>query len=159
MDDESSGWISADSMNFAHHQYYQMVALGKKAYAMGGIKKSSSSSHVATNTMERYDEDTNQWTYVASYPHYIYHHCMVADEETGRIWVLGGRVQTGTYQNETHDWSEVRYYQVFILFFGIHCIGDTKIPQTGVNKHLARYLAPEMAPKTSLLRDCQTSLQ
>ena len=27
MDDESSGWISADSMNFAHHQYYQMVAL------------------------------------------------------------------------------------------------------------------------------------
>ena len=117
MDDESSGWISADSMNFAHHQYYQMVALGKKAYAMGGIKIIKGSSNLATNTMERYDEDTNQWTYVASYPHYIYHHCMVADEETGRIWVLGGRVQTGTYQNETHDWSEVRYYQVFILSF------------------------------------------
>ena len=120
MDDESSDWISADSMNFAHHQYYQMVALGKKAYAMGGIQKKSGSSNLATNTMERYDEDTNQWTYVASYPHYIYHHCMVADEETGRIWVLGGRVQTGTYQNETHDWSEVRYYQVFIWSICIH---------------------------------------
>ena len=116
MDDESSDWIGAASMNHWHGWGWQMVSLGNKAYAMGGYRPSSSSGSedIAIEYMERYDEDTNSWTNVASYPLYIYNHCMTADEETGRIWVMGGQYRTGTYRNESHNWSELRYYEVAV---------------------------------------------
>ena len=86
--------------------------LGNKAYAMGGYRDYDETPDIAIDNMERYDEDTNSWTNVASYPLYIYNHCMVSDEETGRIWVMGGQYRTGTYRNESHDLSELRYYEV-----------------------------------------------
>ena len=49
---------------------------------------------------------------MAWYPLYIYNHCMVADEETGRIYVVGGQHRSGTVD---HDWSELRYYEVHVL--------------------------------------------
>ena len=113
MDDESSDWINAAGMNHWHGQWWQMVSLGNKAYAMGGYRDySGDTPDIAIEYMERYDENTNAWTNVASYPLYIYNHCMAADEETGRIWVMGGQYRTGTYRNESHDWSELRYYEV-----------------------------------------------
>ena len=113
MDDESSDWIDAASMNYWHGFGWQMVSLGNKAYAMGGYRDySGDTPDIAIEYMERYDPDTNSWTNVASYPLYIHNHCMAADEETGRIWVMGGQYRTGTYRNESHDWSELRYYEV-----------------------------------------------
>ena len=95
---------------------FSKILLGNKAYAMGGYRDYCNSEgcpvDIAIEVMERYDEDTNQWTDVASYPLYIYNHCMAADEETGRIWVMGGQYRTGTYRNESHDWGELRYYEV-----------------------------------------------
>ena len=120
MDEENSGWIGAAAMNHWHGWGWQMVSLGNKAYAMGGYRdycnEPSCGVDIAIEYMERYDEDTNAWTNVASYPLYIYNHCMVADEETGRIWVMGGQYRTGTHRNESHDWSELRYYEVALWF-------------------------------------------
>ena len=117
MDDESSGWLGAAPMNHWHGWGWQMVSLGNKAYSMGGYRdyyNDGTTVDIAIDTMERYDEEANTWTDVAPYPRYIYNHCMAADEETGRIWVMGGQYRTGTYRNESHDWSEVRYYEVTV---------------------------------------------
>merc|ERR1712107_233969 len=54
------------------------------------------------------DSTALTWTDVAWYPHYIFNHCMAPDEETGRIYVLGGQRRNGPY-NE--DWGELRYYE------------------------------------------------
>ena len=60
------------------------------------------------------DSTALTWTDVAWYPHYIFNHCMAPDEETGRIYVLGGQRRNGPY-NE--DWGELRYYEVIAFFF------------------------------------------
>ena len=170
MNSESSGWIGADSMNHWHGWGWQMVSLGNKAYAMGGYRDYCNDPwcpvDIAIEVMERYDGDTNQWTDVASYPLYIYNHCMAADEETGRIWVMGGQYRTGTYRNESHDWGELRYYEV-ALEFTCHSLSHRKSLFTflrkqtisksiipGVNKQLAWHLEHEMAQATSCMWDC-----
>ena len=116
MDSTDSNWINAKGMNHWHGWGWQMVSLGNKAYAMGGYRDYCNEPgcpvDIAVDYMERYDEDANQWTNVASYPRYIYQHCMVADEEAGRIYAMGGRYRGGTYRNESHDWSEMYYYEV-----------------------------------------------
>ena len=116
MDSTDSDWTGTKQMNHWHGWGWQMVSLGNKAYAMGGYRDYCNEPGCpvdkAVDYMERYDPDANQWTNVASYPRYIYQHCMVADEETGRIYAMGGRYRTGTYRNESHDWSEMYYYEV-----------------------------------------------
>ena len=109
MNQANGPWNNAASMRHWHGNDWDMVALNGKAYAMGGLRKYYSSSNVAINYMERYDGQTNKWTDVASYPLTIHRHCMTADEETGRIWVVGGTYRSGS---SNHDWSELRYYQV-----------------------------------------------
>ena len=111
MDSETSGWQSADNMKYWHGSRFDMVALGGRAYAMGGFRDYTGND-INIELMERYDENTNKWSQVASYPMYIHYHCMVADEETGRIWSMGGQHRGGSYRNSTSDRSEVYYYQV-----------------------------------------------
>ena len=117
MDETSSDWIPAASMNHWHGRRWQMVSLGKKAYAMGGFRDYSNSVgcpvDIGLQVMERYDEDTNMWTDVAPYPINIHNHCMAPDEETGRIWVIGGRYISGT---TGHDTGDLRYYEVDVEF-------------------------------------------
>ena len=116
MDRTDSNWINAKGMNHWHGWGWQMVSLGNKAYAMGGYRDDCNEPgcpvDIAVDYMERYDEDANQWTNVKSYPRYIYNHCMVADEEAGRIYAMGGRYRGGTYRNESRDWNEMYYYEV-----------------------------------------------
>ena len=118
MDSESGDWQHAKRMIRWHGWGWDMVSLGNKAYVMGGFQDILGDDWVL-ETMERYDEDTNQWTDVAWYPLYIYNHCMVADEETGRIWVVGGqhRSSQGSEPSD-HDWSELRYYEVHVMLKG-----------------------------------------
>ena len=113
MDETSSDWIPAASMNHWHGRRWQMVSLGKKAYAMGGFRDYGNNAgcpvDIGLQVMERYDEDTNMWSDVAPYPINIHNHCMAPDEETGRIWVIGGRYISGT---TGHDRGDLRYYEV-----------------------------------------------
>ena len=151
MDDESSDWIHAASMNHWHGWGWQMVSLGNKAYAMGGYRDySGDTPDIAIEYMERYDPDTNSWTNVASYPLYIYNHCMAADEETGRIWVMGGTYRSGS---SNHDWSELRYYQVVIIV-----LMTEKNCCKGIYQHLAWYLEHDMAQTTPRMWNYQTCL-
>ena len=118
MDSESGDWQHAKGMNRWHGWGWDMVSLGNKAYVMGGFQDILGDDWVL-ETMERYDEDTNRWSDVAWYPLYIYNHCMVADEETGRIYVVGGQHRSvqGSYPSD-HDWSELRYYEVHVMLKG-----------------------------------------
>ena len=109
MDAETGGWTSASPLMRWHGWGFDMAALGNKAYVLGGYQDYYDKDDWVLETMERYDEDTNTWTDVAWYPHYIFNHCMAPDEETGRIYVLGGQRRNGPY-NE--DWGELRYYEV-----------------------------------------------
>ena len=112
MNSANSPWKTAATMRHWHGRDFDMVSLGGKAYAMGGLRSYRSYTNVAINKMERYDENSNSWTDVAAYPLTIWRHCMAADEETGRIWVMGGTYRSGS---SNHDWSELRYYQVVII--------------------------------------------
>ena len=112
MNAANSAWQTAATMRHWHGRDFDMVSLGGKAYAMGGLRSYRSYTNVAINKMERYDENSNSWTDVAAYPLTIWRHCMAADEETGRIWVMGGTYRSGS---SNHDWSELRYYQVVII--------------------------------------------
>ena len=113
MDSESGDWENAGRMIRWHGWGWDMVSLSNKAYAMGGyLDYMPPRDDWVLETMERYDEDTNAWSEVAWYPLYIYNHCMVADEETGRIWVVGGQRRDGDYN---YDLNELRYYEVPVL--------------------------------------------
>ena len=154
MDSESGGWETASPLIRWHGWGWDMVALGNKAYVMGGFQDPVGDDWVL-ETMERYDEDTNQWSEVAWYPLYLFNHCMVADEETGRIWVVGGQHRAPQGSKPTdHDWSELRYYEVPLLLqvkFSCNFLG--------VFQHLARHLAHEVAPETPCLWNCQNGIK
>ena len=105
-------WKNAATMRHWHGYDWDMVSLGGKAYAMGGYRNYYGITDVALNNMERYDENSNSWADVAPYPRTIFRHCMAADEETGRIWVVGGTYRSGS---SNHDWKEVRYYEVALI--------------------------------------------
>ena len=146
MDSESGDWEHARRMLRHHGWGWDMVSLGNKAYAMGGFQDFLGDDWVL-ETMERYDEDTNEWTEVAWYPLYMFNHCMVADEETGRIWVVGGQHRSGS---SDYDWSELRYYEVLadaVLQFSLNFLGVFKL--------LARYLEYEVEPEAPFLWNCQ----
>ena len=69
---------------------FTLTGLGIKAYMVGGWHKNVG----AVNWVERYGgpgETTisNQWDYMAGFPHTIYRHCTCADEEAGRLYVSG----------------------------------------------------------------------
>ena len=119
MNGYSQPWKIAASMRHWHGTDFDMVSLGSRAYAMGGLRNYYGITNVALNIMERYDENSNSWTDVAPYPRTIYRHCMAADEETGRIWVMGGIYRSGT---TNHDWYELRYYEV-----GFHNLNNSKV--------------------------------
>ena len=104
-------WKNAATMRHWHGYDWDMVSLGSRAYAMGGYRNYRSITDIALNKMERYDENSNSWTDVAAYPRTIFRHGMAADEEPGRIWVVGGTYRSGT---SNYDWREVRYYQVAV---------------------------------------------
>ena len=147
MDAETGGWKSASPLMRWHGWGFDMAALGNKAYVLGGYQDYYDRDDWVLETMERYDEDTNTWSDVAWYPHYIFNHCMAPDEETGRIYVLGGQRRNGPY-NE--DWGELRYYEVRSL-----TILKRFLLLSGVFKLVARHLEYEVAPTPPCVRDCQ----
>ena len=147
MDSETGGWKSASSFMRWHGWGFDMAALGNKAYVLGGYQDYlPPADDWVLETMERYDEDTNAWTDVAWYPHYIFNHCMAPDEETGRIYVLGGQRRNGAY-NE--DWSELRYYEVRALL----TISRQVLLLSGIFQLLARHLEYEVASAAPCVRD------
>ena len=142
MDSTTSGWESAAGMLWWHGYAFDMVALGGRAYAVGGYRDYTGND-IDIELMERYDENTNSWTQMASYPYYVHYQCMVADEETGRIWSMGGQHRGGSYRNSTSDRSEVYYYQVkmFRIIIGF----------AGVEQLVAPRQEHDLAPAAPLL--------
>ena len=129
MNSANAPWKTAATMRHWHGRDFDMVSLGGKAYAMGGLRSYRSYTNVAINKMERYDENSNSWTDVAAYPLTIWRHCMAADEETGRIWVMGGTYRSGS---SNHDWSELRYYQVAMITLMTDKFVQRNLPTPGM---------------------------
>ena len=129
MNAANSAWQTAATMRHWHGKDWDMVTLSGKAYAMGGLRSYRSYTNVAINKMERYDENSNSWTDVAAYPLTIWRHCMAADEETGRIWVMGGTYRSGS---SNHDWSELRYYQVAMITLMTDKFVQRNLPTPGM---------------------------
>lgn len=129
MNSANDPWKTAATMRHWHGRDFDMVSLGGKAYAMGGLRSYRSYTNVAINKMERYDENSNSWTDVAAYPLTIWRHCMAADEETGRIWVMGGTYRSGS---SNHDWSELRYYQVAMITLMTDKFVQRNLPTPGM---------------------------
>ena len=152
MNNANQPWKTAATMRHWHGYDWDMVSLGNKAYAMGGYRNYIYPiDDIAINYMERYNEDSNSWADVAAYPRTIFRHCMAADEETGRIWVMGGTYRSGT---TNHDWSELRYYEVAMITL----ITEKYCLCTGIYQHLAWHLEPDMAQTTPRMRDYQNCL-
>ena len=129
MNNANQPWKTAATMRHWHGYDWDMVSLGNKAYAMGGYRNYYSYTDVTLNYMERYDGDSNSWADVAPYPRTIFRHCMAADEETGRIWVMGGTYRSGS---SNHDWSELRYYQVAMITLMTDKFVQRNLPTPGM---------------------------
>lgn len=71
---------------------HAFVALENKLYALGGFVQTAPESVLQTGTVDRYDPETEAWSYVCGLPHPL--RDFGAAAWNGRIYVAGGRYTT-----------------------------------------------------------------
>ena len=90
----------------------KLVTYADAAYAIGG-RQGEGSTNVLLDSVEKWTEATG-WNNVAKLPKAMYHHCAVADDRYGNIFVGGGLKDVGVFNTDwyrydvTNDaWSSI----------------------------------------------------
>ena len=89
--DGPGSWVVESSLNVAR-QEVGAARIGDTVYVTGGLLSSGGFPLVATSSVEAYDLQTAQWSFVTSMPVALDHMATVAYD--GKLYVAGGKDST-----------------------------------------------------------------
>lgn len=111
MHQETPAWESSPALPRKRNHFY-MVRHKNSMFVVGGRDYWNGGSD-CIDTFHEFTVESNAWTARANMPIKTHRHCAVADEEDGKIYVLGGNIchvgdtnKAYVYTIETNTWAE-----------------------------------------------------
>ena len=89
LNNPGGSWVSSSSLPNSFYIHSMMITINQSIYVIGG-EYISSTSHYSLRSNYEFNHATNSWTSKAEYPFPVQKSGIIADEDEGKIWVLGG---------------------------------------------------------------------